>query len=306
MDLDIATFNFELNGAGNMDTWTEAHELLKSLGLHLLLRQEVWDADAKGGTLVRDADRYLGLTSVVDPDTSTSVSYDPAVFEPVRTYNAYMFPGVIVALRLREAGPDSVPIVFSSAHFSYCSPTLRRIQAETATTLVDRVMTVGPRRTRVKLAALAGFDGNGYPVSGPGETELPTEESITDNVHWVHRSRELTPGVYGPDTFLDETLTRGRMVDVARYAAQQLGQPEALATTTFATTTHGEDQRVDRMVGSGPVVPAIKRVRVVPVRPDTSDHKIPLCTLDSQVLTTGLHEQLANAQARPLYAPASR
>jgi len=91
------------------------------------------------------------------------------------------------------------------------------------------------------------------------------------------------------------------MEDIARYAATVLGQPAALAPTTYATTSHGPAARVDRTYMSRALLPAVTFVKVVHV-PQFTDHGILVWGMDSDRLTEVLHDLVVQAEQDPLYA----
>ncbi|MEV7289863.1 hypothetical protein AB0O01_35830 [Streptomyces sp. NPDC093252] len=62
MLINVATCNFEYNGGGNQTLWRRMHDRLASLGLHLLLRQEMWDAQDNDNELADAAEAVLGMT----------------------------------------------------------------------------------------------------------------------------------------------------------------------------------------------------------------------------------------------------
>jgi hypothetical protein len=59
--INAAICNFENNGGGDHDLWQRMHDRLASLDLHLLLRQQMWDAHDDGNTLADAAEAVLGM-----------------------------------------------------------------------------------------------------------------------------------------------------------------------------------------------------------------------------------------------------
>jgi hypothetical protein len=232
------------------------------------------------------------------------VAYDTQVFTSLRGYEPGAdFPATVRPLRLKQAGPDSLPIVVASGHLSYATPPLREIQAHEATRTVDRVMAIGERQVKVKLPGLVALDTNSFPEEGtPGDVQLPKADEIKDKAHLLHRARQIAAGEWQMDTRPDQILRSNYLMeDVARHAATALGQPFALAPTTYATSTHGPAARVDRIYLSTELLPAVVFVKVVPV-PGLSDHHIVVCGLDSDRLTELLHDLVVQAENNPLYA----
>ena len=305
MIINAVNCNFELNGRGVRAVFDAMHDELAKARPHLLVRQEDVDGEAKGGTLWDEADERLGLRVYPNPKTWTSVAIDKSVFRSVRGHDTGDYlPASARVLQLRQAGPDSLPFVASSAHLAYANPPLREIQAYEMTRLADKVMPIGQDQTPVKLPLLAAMDSNSFPEPGtPGDVALPTAQQITDKTHLIHRAREVEPGVWEMDTRPDRILRSNNLLeDAARYASTVLGQTDALVPTTYATTTHGPAARVDRWYLSRQLLPAVAFVKVIPVR-KFSDHHIVVVGLDSDRLTEVLHGLVVQAKNNPLYAP---
>jgi len=306
--INVVGCNFELNGRGDRTVFDTMHDRIAELEPHIVCRMEVSDGEDKGGTLADAADARLKLRGYLSPASWTSVAYDTNVFTSVRGYDpGSNFPATVRVLRLNQAGPDSLPIAVAAAHLSYATPPLREIQAHEATRTADRSMRIGKGQVQVKLPALVAMDSNSFPEEGaPGDVPLPKAHEIRDKAHLLHRARQVAPGEWEMDTRPDQILrANGLMEDVARHAASHtpggLGQPSALAPTTYATTTHGPAARVDRIYLSTVLLPAVVFVRVVPV-PGLTDHHVVVLGLDSDSLADLLHELVVQAENDPLYA----
>lgn len=182
-------------------------------------------------------------------------------------------PPMNVAIRLPEV-PER-DIVTVSWHNSFCSPDGRVLEADDLSALVDKVQAKYGSDPEKKWSAFWGFgDCNEYPVP-VGETVPPIDwdsPEIIDLVHRRHRARRQPDGSWKSCTDLDETMLECGMWDPARYAAQQLGQLQALdATAGHASVGQGGGRRIDRGYMDPWTVQAVLEVNVIDMT-GVSDH----------------------------------
>ncbi|MFF4767392.1 endonuclease/exonuclease/phosphatase family protein [Streptomyces sp. NPDC001255] len=297
MLIKVAICNFQDNGAGNRALWQGMHERLKSLGLHLLLRQEMWGAEENAGALATAAERVLGLTGIIGEGCCTALYYSPDLFTPVENYTPitgpmWVLPPTVRGLRLRGTTPSAVPLLVSSFHLNYSSPATRLPEAERLTQWADRWDRSANRAGTVHWPALIGGDTNSYPTPGtPGDPALPVLDQIADEPHRAHRSYLGPDGVRRMDDRPDATLRTAGLHDVARHLATTRGDTAALAPTMDACSTHGPDARVDRLYASPELLPALRTVEVIDMH-DLSDHHTVVATFDQKTLTHILNNPL--------------
>ncbi|MFJ4623675.1 endonuclease/exonuclease/phosphatase family protein [Streptomyces sp. NPDC088812] len=297
MLINAAICNFENNGGGNRALWQRMHDRLKSLDLHLLLRQEVWNAQDDGNALADAAEAVLGMAGLIGPKCCTALYHDPDLFTPVgefpKTGPMWVLPPTVRSLRLASTAPGAVPLIVGSYHLNYGSPTTRLAEAERLTQWNDRWFKADGRR--VHYPALLGGDNNSYPMAGvPGDPALPLLEEIRDEPHRAHRSYIRPDGVRRMDDRPDDTLRTAGLHDVARHLATTAGRTTAVAPTVDACDTHGPDARIDRIYASTELLPAIREVEVIDMT-GLSDHHTVVVRLDRHTLTDILNHPITRA-----------
>jgi hypothetical protein len=297
MEINAAICNFENNGGGNRALWQRMHDRLASLDLHLLLRQEVWNAQDNGNELADAAEAVLGMAGLIGPDCCTALYHDPTLFTPVgefpKTGPMWVLPPTVRSLQLAGTAPGAVPLIVGSYHLNYGSTTTRLSEAERLTQWNDRWVTADGRR--VHYPALLGGDNNSYPVPGaPGDPALPVLEEIPDEPHRAHRSYIGLDGVRRMDDRPDDTLRTAGLQDVARHLATTAGNTTAVAPTVDAYDTHGPDSRIDRIYASKELLPAVRAVEVIDMT-GLSDHHTVVVRLDRDTLADILNHPLTRA-----------
>jgi endonuclease/exonuclease/phosphatase family metal-dependent hydrolase len=297
MLINVAICNFENNGGGDRAVWRRMHERLASLTPHLLLRQEMWDAQDNGGELADAAEAALGMSGLIGPRSCTALYHDPGLFTPAGEFpNAgpmWTLPPTIRSLRLAGTAADAVPLIAGSFHLNYCSTTMRLAEAEALTKFNDRWTKADGRLLHLPL--IAGGDTNSYPVPGTGgEPALPARENIHDEPHRAHRSYLGPNGVRRMDDRPDATLREAGLQDVARHLAAAMGNATAAAHTVDACATHGPDARIDRIYASRELLPAVREVEVVDMQ-GLSDHHTVVLRLDRDTLTDALDHPVTRA-----------
>ncbi|WP_367435255.1 hypothetical protein [Streptomyces celluloflavus] len=276
--ITAATFNFEQNGFGDPARRRRAYRLLKSLDLHLLFRQEVNGA-ADGEQQIRyEAEEALGMRSWLGERSCTAVMADTRVFAPrgewPSPWTGFKLPPTAVTLQLRDAGPQSTPVIAVAGHAVYNSPLLREIETEMLTGFNDKWVTLPPDGVSRHAVMIGGFDGNSYPHNlVAGDPALPELTDIKDGPHRAHRSRPGSDGVRVMHQGPHETLDTARVVDVGRHLALTRGQQAAVGPTMLAYDTHGPDSRVDWVCSSQQLLPAWEHVEVIDAQA-VSDHNI--------------------------------
>ncbi|AJC58583.1 endonuclease/exonuclease/phosphatase family protein [Streptomyces sp. 769] len=292
----VLSWNFERNGAEDAAKRTQAHELLVSLNPHLVLRQEMWGADANGNTIMYQLEDVLGMRGWLGPQSSTAVFADPRVFRTLRewpnTGPMWVQPPTALTMGYVPAGTDATPLLVASYHLNYASPTNRLAEVEWLSTWADKKWTT-PGGESVSAPALLGGDNNAYPAPGlDGDPALPELAEINDRPHRLHRSYVGPEGSRQMDTRPDEALRTAGMQDVARYwATARGGDKTAVSRTVNACQTHGPDSRIDRIYATTDLLDAVTGVDVIEVPLELSDHHIVRLTLDGDCLSDILHRR---------------
>lgn len=294
--LTVLNWNYENNGKGDKAKRTAGHELLARLDPDLVLRQEMWGADADGNTVMYDLEGILGMRGWLGPGACTAVFANSGVFAPVRewpkTGPMWVLPPMVLALRYRPAGSTALPFAAISYHLNYASTTNRLAEAEWLTNWADKKWTTDDGRV-APLPALFGGDNNSYPDEDlEGAPALPVRGLIPDRPHRLHRSYPDPAGDRRMDTRPDAALREAGLVDVARYWAAKTGDLKAVARTVNAYPTHGPDSRIDRVYSTEQLLPAVVGVDVIEVDEDTSDHHIVRVKLDADTLADVLNERV--------------
>ncbi|MEY9958849.1 endonuclease/exonuclease/phosphatase family protein [Streptacidiphilus sp. MAP5-52] len=301
--IKIASCNFENNGGGDPLLWQRMHERLKTLDLHLLLRQEMWDAAAEEERLAKDAAALLGMEYLLGERSCTAVYYRPDFFACSRRWTGtgpmWVLPPTVANLRLHGTGPSAAPLVVGSYHLNYASTTTRLAEAEWLTTWNDKWQQAGQGEL-MHLPALLGGDNNSYPAPGvPHDPALPVLAEIADLPHRVHRSFIAADGTRSQDVRPDETLRGTGLQDVARHfalhpATDPAAARAATAPTVDASRTHAGASRIDRIYASGELLAAVHSVEVIDMR-GLSDHHTVLLRLDADVLADVLNEPVTRS-----------
>ncbi|MEU1076223.1 MULTISPECIES: endonuclease/exonuclease/phosphatase family protein [unclassified Streptomyces] len=297
MLINAAICNFENNGGGDRALWQRMHDRLASLELHLLLRQEVWNAQDNGNELADAAEAMLGMAGLIGPECCTALYHDPDLFTPVgefpKTGPMWVLPPTVRSLQLAGTTPSAVPLIVGSYHLNYGSTTTRLAEAERLTQWNDRWVKVDGRR--VHHPALLGGDNNSYPVPGaPGDPALPVLKEIRDEPHRAHRSYIGPDGLRRMDDRPDDTLRTAGLHDVARHLATTMGVTAAVAPTVDACDTHGPDARIDRIYASAELLPAVREVEAIDMT-GLSDHHTVVVRLDRDTLTDILNHPITRA-----------
>ncbi|MFF8283307.1 endonuclease/exonuclease/phosphatase family protein [Streptomyces albus] len=254
------------------------------------------------------AQKLLGMRGFRSPvgqgNNPTGLFVRESTFEVVDRQSQPMVwrtPPTIVTLRL--LGECPVPILSSSWHATFCSPSGREEEAEELTALVDKVQAKHGSTPGRAWAAFLGFgDCNEYPVPA-GETVPEVDWSspeITDLVHRRHRARRQPDGSWKSCTYFDEAMLDCGMWDPARYAAHELGQVSALdATAGHAAFGQGGSRRIDRGYMDPWTVQAVLEVNVVPTD-GISDHHGLEVIVSRRKYEEGLRRSFASLDPWPL------
>ncbi|GAV38293.1 hypothetical protein [Streptomyces acidiscabies] len=290
--------NYELNGGGDHAGWLAMHQRLAALDLTILSRLEVngYDLLGKGRDLFNESQNLLGLAGELGPEAGTALYYDREVFEPLSVWDTAGWPGWLMlptVLTLRVRGTEDIDFVAAAAHLSYNDPLARASQANDLTRLADRTVarwtTPDGKHAQRKLPVLCiGADLNSYPDPAghiEGEPPVPRLEQIKDPEHQVHRSYEIAPGHRVMDSLPHRTLTTASLADAARYAALLPDGPgsAAVAPTVDASDTHGPAHRVDFLLTTDWLLPAVLDVEVIDMK-GFSDHHTVVATYDLDAL----------------------
>ncbi|WP_407286436.1 endonuclease/exonuclease/phosphatase family protein [Streptomyces sp. BP-8] len=291
----MLSWNFERNGADDSERRLRAHELLVSLNPHLILRQEMWGADARGREIMYELEDVLGLRGWLGPRSSTGVFADPALFQPLREWPdvgpMWVQPPTALTFRFVPAGFDAMPMAVVSYHLNYASSTNRQAEAEWLTTWADKRWTT-PQGKVARVPALLAGDNNSYPSPDDEDVPLPELRAIADEPHRVHRSVTDDTGQRVMDTRPDQVLRLAGLEDVAWHCTTARGGGDkALARTVNACETHGPDSRIDRIYATTDLLHAVVGVDVIEVPEDVSDHHIVRLRLDAESLADILNRQ---------------
>ncbi|WP_435124439.1 hypothetical protein [Actinacidiphila sp. bgisy144] len=278
-DITIATCNVEKNGFGNPDLRRAAYALLREHNVDLIFRQEMFKATEAQHAVMYEAERALGMRGWLGSgptNNPTAVFANTDLFRPLGNWPApwdgFKMPPTAVTLQLRDAGPDSTPIIAVAAHLNYASYALREIEAGWITYFNDKTVTLPNGQTR-HARMLAGLDGNSYPTTTPGvaDIRLPELDKIPDLPHRAHRSRPGPDSTRVMDQEPHKLLHTGGCRDIALHLARTVHRP--LAPTMLACDTHGPDARVDWLLSSPELLPAFHSVTTVDTQ-HLSDHNL--------------------------------
>ncbi|MER0476914.1 hypothetical protein ABR737_00845 [Streptomyces sp. Edi2] len=248
--VNIGCLNAERNFGGDAAKRKKWHKKIREeYGIHLLFRQENWDILNNNQTIRAESEEHLpGMRGWVGEKAWNAVYADPSMFRwlgqwpnphPIMTG-----PPCAVTLQMRDAGPESTPIIAMAGHLTYCSPTLRKIESEITTVFNDKWITLESGESR-HAVMIGGLDTNAY-ANGP---KLPLLHDIEDRPHRAHRSHQLPDGTRAMDQYPHDVFATAGLVDVAAMKAAS-GQTSADAPSVAASPTHGPDARVDVIVAS--------------------------------------------------------
>ncbi|MGG2459339.1 endonuclease/exonuclease/phosphatase family protein [Streptomyces sp. RGM 3693] len=294
--LTVLSWNFERNGGNDAAKRRRAHETLVSLNPHLVLRQEMWGADANGNAIMYELEDVVGMRGWLGPRSCTAVFADPRVFRALRewpdTGPMWVLPPTALTMRYAPAGTDATPLVVASYHLNYASPTNRLAESEWLSTWADKKWTA-PGGESVSMPALLGGDNNAYPDPDLDcDLALPELAEINDRPHRLHRSYVGPDGSRQMDTRPDQALRTAGLEDVARYwATARGGSKAAVSRTVNACQSHGPDSRIDRIYVTTDLLDAVTGVDVIEVPLDLSDHHIVRLSVDGDCLSDILHRR---------------
>lgn len=289
--LRLLCWNIEHNGIdrdGNRHRRELALDIMAAYQPHIVLRQELTGADARGSAeLYKESVRLGGLVPFMAPPTTespnaTGVMIDPRLFD-IDAYHPHVtkmwHPVCNPVVRLRGARRS---LSLASVHLCSYDGHTRATEAKRLTILGDHGRT-----------ALFGGDFNSYPHRTADElTHPPDWDAVSNPVHYEHRTVERS-GARVPDTVPDEILAGGNRIftDLAHHAATALGQHQAVAATAhLGRADLGLLQRIDRIYCSPALAPALKTFDVIAsdaVRA-ASDHALLYATFDLTTLRAAL------------------
>ena len=289
----VAIWNIEQGGVDGEDAtrWRDALEILRERGVDLALIQEV-RGDNQLPDRTAEAERILDAHAVLAPNGSgrfrTAVFARRALFDIVGDPWPHPWPWKIpptdCTVRLRDA-PD-VELTVISIHLAFAEPLRRELETQELQSIMDKM--------KLGRFLIMGGDTNEYPQAD-GETVPAIDWStVTDIGHREQRARLTADGTYTSITQLDDMMLRWQIPDVARYAARERGQRDALATTaghTPTTAEQGGPSRVDRIYLDPRLLPAMTSVDVI--QTDLSDHHAVMARLD----TDGLVQLVRDARS---------
>ncbi|MFI6341198.1 endonuclease/exonuclease/phosphatase family protein [Streptomyces sp. NPDC050535] len=271
----VMSFNLERDGGPDEHghpprRWRNAHELIKEHRPDVLLRQEMTYSRASGQRRLHEAERLLGMRGFNGAPGSgnnpTGLFLRPDVFDVHQQVDhapLWRTPPTHIVASLR--GVPDVPIVMMSWHLAFNSPRGRERETDEILAAADKI--------NQGLAFLGGGDMNEYPH--PSGERVPaidwTDDGITDRMHMMHRTNRSPDGTRISCTYADETLLGAGLHDPARYAADTLGQADALCATAGQNKhSQGGERRIDRIYCDPWLVNAVVEVSVIDT-PD-SDH----------------------------------
>ncbi|MEV0438421.1 endonuclease/exonuclease/phosphatase family protein [Streptomyces spectabilis] len=258
MTITVAQWNLEHDGGLDGAQWEQAHEILRSCRPHIVMRQEMTYSHQRGQQRLHAAEHILRLRGFLAPPTpespnATALFVDPRLFQVDAVYlhrTLWWHPMSNVLAYFQDC-----PRPLSLASFHLCSH-----DADTRLSEARR-MTILARPGTVSL--IAG-DCNSYPSKPEPGIPLPDWDKVTDRAHRVHRTYLSSTGQRHSDTRPDIVLRDAGFEDLARYAADHLGQPGALAPTAGqCKPAQGGPQRIDRGYGCGGLDTALEAVEVI-------------------------------------------
>ncbi|MEU4659490.1 endonuclease/exonuclease/phosphatase family protein [Streptomyces sp. NPDC023723] len=263
-ELVVLSWNIERNGRGreNNDANRQlAHLVMARYRPHILFRQELAGAWENGRRDLHEEANALGglIPFMPAPKEGRSrkpvgVMVDPTLFQIDAQVEHDLPWKQICHVQVRLRGCPT-PIQLASAHLCHFDPQLRATEARRLTDLADHGRT-----------ALIGMDANSYPHRTADEVTEPIGwDEMNDPVHYQQRTVERN-GARIPDTGPSEILTGGRHIftDLAHHAGTVLGQRGALAATaSLRRTDQGPPQRIDIVLSTPDLAPALRSFEVV-------------------------------------------
>ncbi|MFH8793863.1 endonuclease/exonuclease/phosphatase family protein [Streptomyces sp. NPDC017941] len=256
--LTVAQWNIEHDGGEDAKRWELAHDVVRTYHPEVFLRQEMTRSHQYGHRRLHEAEHVLGLRGFITPATpenqnATGLFLDPHMFNvdgvyPRTTLNWHPVCNVVAYL---EDCPR--PISFASFHLCFYDAETRLTEARRLTTL-----------TKPGMVGLLGGDCNSYPRNPEPRTPLPDWDTVSDRAHMVHGTYLDPQGHRHSDTRPDTELTAAGYIDLARHAADHLGQPHALAATAgHDKPEQGGPRRTDRAYAFGGLAAALDSVEVI-------------------------------------------
>ncbi|MGW1039531.1 endonuclease/exonuclease/phosphatase family protein [Streptomyces sp. NPDC002547] len=264
-DFRVALWNVDHNGIennGNQERWEVAMSVLAEIRPHVVLRNELTRADNFGERAVwAEANALGGLIPFLAPASPESVNptgvfVDPSLIQPVAFFKHVVgmwHPICQPVVRLAGA-----PRPLTLAAFHLCP-----FDGDQRATEARRLATLGGA------AAIIGGDRNSYPHRTDLEKNpLPDWSNISDRRHVQHRTIDRA-GERVHDTRPDEILAGEHdgppvFVDLAYYAATELGQSDALEpTASLWRTDQGPRQRIDSIYATPLVATALRELKVI-------------------------------------------
>ncbi|MFB8775805.1 endonuclease/exonuclease/phosphatase family protein [Streptomyces broussonetiae] len=255
----VAVWNIEADGGRNGEHRDLALDVLAGVEPDVVLQQEAKFSRERGSERLHATEKRLGLRGFLsapnpyaDADIATAVYLRPFLFDVVearpRAKPWWLHPCHVVA----RLGNCPVPLNLISFHMC-CFDATQRL-TETGWLAMH---------AQPGMVTLAAGDTNSYPRN-PERLALPDWDTVTDRAHMVHRTYLDADGHRRSDTRPDAALIDAGYLDLARYAADHLGQPEALnATAGQQKPDQGGPQRIDRPYGAGGLASALHSVEVV-------------------------------------------
>ncbi|WP_055716086.1 endonuclease/exonuclease/phosphatase family protein [Streptomyces torulosus] len=294
-EFTVVSWNVEHNGTdadGSDHRWHLAMDILTGLRPHVLLRQELTRADMYGQRMVWAEARRLGnhtpflASATRESANPTGVYVDRDLCDPVQFFDHRTLMWHPVCNPLVQLMDAPTPLSLASIHLCSWDPTTRAREAKRLTVL-----------RRPGMEAIFGGDCNSEPHRQDDETAEPTDWSqVEDRALFEARTIEVD-GRRVTDTVPDEILAGeydGQppvFVDLAHYAATELGQQDALpATAPLWRKDQGPRRRIDRIYATPRVAEALTRVEVIVTDEviEVSDHAPLLATFSRSKLRRAL------------------
>ncbi|MEU3984633.1 endonuclease/exonuclease/phosphatase family protein [Streptomyces sp. NPDC026672] len=263
-ELCVASWNVAHNGR-RLDSKDSrrrpAHSVLARFVPHVVFRHELTGASANSRAELYEEANKLALLPFM-PETKPGrsrnppgIMIDPHLFEVVAQTDHDLPWKPVCHVRVRLKGCPK-PLELASAHLTHFDPTMRATEARRLTVLADHGRT-----------ALIGLDANSYPHRSADETTDPLVwNAVDDPVHFQQRTIERH-GRRVSDTRPSEILTGGRLpvfTDLAHHAGTTLHQAGAMeATASLTRTDQGPPQRIDWIIATPDLTPALRSVEVV-------------------------------------------
>lgn len=267
-EFPVVSWNVEHNGTdnkGKAERWDLAMDVLTQLRPRVVLRQELTRADMYGQRMIWAEARRLGnhtpflATATKESANPTGVYVDRDLCDPVQFFDHrtnLWHPICNPVVQLMDA---PTPLSLASFHLCSWDPATRAREAKRLTIL-----------RRPGIEAILGGDCNSEPHRQHDETADPTDwGQVEDRALFEARTIERD-GRRVTDTVPDEILAGEQdgqppvFVDLAHYAATELGQRDALdATASLWRKDQGPRRRIDRIYATPRIAEALIRVEVI-------------------------------------------